>query len=113
MTPDISSAPDLSGHWHGVLDTGTVKAKLGFRIAGDTAWLITGTRGEVALPLWLFWLVAVCLLSLVAGLFAQTLRTRRSLQRERLANRLIDHSPQRMRHRSPRAAPGRPKPFSP
>lgn len=44
--------PDISGDWHGVLDTGTVKAKLGLRIAGDTAWLTAGTRGEVALPLW-------------------------------------------------------------
>jgi dienelactone hydrolase len=52
MTPDISDHPDVSGHWHGVIDTGTVKAKLGFRIDGDTAWLITRTRGEVALPLW-------------------------------------------------------------
>src|ERR1700748_1198101 len=48
----------------------------------------------IALPLWLFWLVAVTLLGLAAALFAQTVRTRRSLQRERLANRLIDHSPQ-------------------
>ncbi len=48
----------------------------------------------IALPLWLFWLVAVTLLGLGAALFAQTVRTRRSLQRERLANRLIDHSPQ-------------------
>ena len=48
----------------------------------------------IALPLWLFWLVTVLLLGLAAALFAQTVRTRRSLQRERLANRLIDHSPQ-------------------
>ena len=54
----------------------------------------TFTDPAIALPLWLFWLTAVCLLGLVAALFAQTLRTRRSLQRERLANRLIDHSPQ-------------------
>lgn len=44
--------PDISGDWHGVLDTGTVKAKLGFRIEGDTAWLVTQARGEIALPLW-------------------------------------------------------------
>ena len=49
---------------------------------------------SMALPLWLFWLVAATLLGLGAALFAQTVRTRRSLQRERLANRLIDHSPQ-------------------
>ena len=48
----------------------------------------------VTLPLWLFWLVVVGLVALVAALFAQTMRARRSLQRERLANRLIDHSPQ-------------------
>jgi pimeloyl-ACP methyl ester carboxylesterase len=52
MTPDISDGPDLSGHWHGMIDTGTVKAKLGFRIDGDTAWLIIPARGEVALALW-------------------------------------------------------------
>ena len=48
----------------------------------------------IALPLWLFWLVTVLLLGLAVALFAQTVRARRSLQRERLANRLIDHSPQ-------------------
>ncbi len=48
----------------------------------------------IALPLWAFWLVVVALLGLAAALVAQTVRTRRSLQRERLANRLIDHSPQ-------------------
>ena len=53
-----------------------------------------GTEPVIALPLWLFWLAAATLLGLGAGLFAQTVRTRRSLQRERLANRLIDHSPQ-------------------
>jgi len=47
----------------------------------------------IALPLWLFWLAAVALLGLAAALLAQTVRTRRSLQRERLANRLIDRSP--------------------
>ena len=48
----------------------------------------------VSLPLWSFWLVAATVLALGAALFAQTLRTRSSLRRERLANRLIDHSPQ-------------------
>jgi diguanylate cyclase (GGDEF)-like protein/PAS domain S-box-containing protein len=47
----------------------------------------------IALPLWLFWLFAVTLLGLAAALVAQTVRARRSLQRERLANRLIDRSP--------------------
>ena len=46
------------------------------------------------MPLWVFWLVVVGLLGLAAALIAQTVRTRRSLRRERLANRLIDHSPQ-------------------
>jgi pimeloyl-ACP methyl ester carboxylesterase len=50
MTPPFSG--DLSGDWHGALDTGTVKAKVGFRIADQTAWLTTTSRGEVALPLW-------------------------------------------------------------
>ena len=43
---------DISDDWHGVLDTGTVKARLGFRIDGETAWLITRAQGEIALPLW-------------------------------------------------------------
>ena len=47
----------------------------------------------IALPLWLFWLVIAGLLGLGAALFGQTIRTRRSMQRERLANRLIDRSP--------------------
>ncbi|MBW8758043.1 MAG: EAL domain-containing protein [Burkholderiales bacterium] len=47
----------------------------------------------VTVPLWLFWLAAVALLGLGGALLAQTVRTRRSLQRERLANRLIDRSP--------------------
>jgi diguanylate cyclase (GGDEF)-like protein/PAS domain S-box-containing protein len=49
---------------------------------------------SVALPLWLFWLGTTAALGLAAALVAQTVRIRRSLQRERLANRLIDHSPQ-------------------
>ena len=48
----------------------------------------------VGLPLWLFWLGAATVLVLAGCLMAQTVRTRRSLMRERLANRLIDHSPQ-------------------
>jgi len=47
----------------------------------------------IALPLWMFWLVVVGLLGLGVALFAQTVRARRSMQRERLANRLIDRSP--------------------
>ena len=47
----------------------------------------------IALPLWLFWLAAVALLGLGGALFVQTVRARRSMQRERLANRLIDRSP--------------------
>jgi diguanylate cyclase (GGDEF)-like protein/PAS domain S-box-containing protein len=47
----------------------------------------------IALPLWAFWLTATALLGLAGALFAQTVRTRRSMQRERLANRLIDRSP--------------------
>ena len=53
-----------------------------------------GVEPAIALPLWLYWLAAATLLCLGVALFAQTLRARRSLQRERLANRLIDHSPQ-------------------
>jgi len=62
--------------------------------AGALAAPAAAPAPAIALPLWLFWLVAVTLLGLGAALFAQTVRTRRSLQRERLANRLIDHSPQ-------------------
>jgi pimeloyl-ACP methyl ester carboxylesterase len=43
---------DISGDWHGVLDTGTVKAKLGFRIDGETVWLLARPQGEIELPLW-------------------------------------------------------------
>ena len=61
-----------------------------------TASAAATARAEpaIALPLWLFGLVAATLLGLGAALLAQTVRARRSLQRERLANRLIDHSPQ-------------------
>lgn len=30
---------DLSGDWHGVLDTGATKVKLGLRFEGDTVWM--------------------------------------------------------------------------
>ena len=62
--------------------------------AGVAAPALAATDAPMVLPLWLFWLTAVTVLGLAAALFAQTVRTRRSLQRERLANRLIDHSPQ-------------------
>ncbi|MDP3633456.1 S9 family peptidase [Phenylobacterium sp.] len=42
---------DIHGHWHGVLDTGAVKVKLGFRLDGDTAWLDTRAAGVLELPL--------------------------------------------------------------
>jgi len=58
----------------------------------------------VAVPLWLLWLAAVALLGLGGALFAQTVRTRRSLQRERLANRLIDRSPNLVCVLDPRGA---------
>jgi diguanylate cyclase (GGDEF)-like protein/PAS domain S-box-containing protein len=92
--PDAQARPTAPGHarrLHVLLPAALVCATIGapaFAAAADTP------DPTVALPLWLFWLVAVCLVSLGAGLFAQTVRTRRSLQRERLANRLIDHSPQ-------------------
>jgi len=47
----------------------------------------------LTLPLWAFWLGTTSLLGLGGALAAQTLRARRSLRRERLANRLIDQSP--------------------
>jgi len=52
-----------------------------------------GAQAPMAPPLWLFWLVTATLLGLGAALVAQTVRMRRSLKRERLANRLIDNSP--------------------
>jgi len=58
----------------------------------------------VPVPLWLFWLAAVALLGLAGALLAQTVRTRRSLQRERLANRLIDRSPNLVCVLDPRGA---------
>jgi len=58
----------------------------------------------VPVPLWLFWLAAVALLGLAGALLAQTVRTRRSLQRERLANRLIDRSPKLVCVLDPRGA---------
>lgn len=42
---------DISGDWHGVLNNGSVKVKLGFRIEGGTAWLETRAAGVLALPL--------------------------------------------------------------
>jgi len=45
--------PDISGYWHGVLDTGTFKAKLIFNIEpeGSKVWLRTRTQGDIALAL--------------------------------------------------------------
>jgi len=69
------------------------------------AWAAASDAGAlVALPLWLFWLAAVALLGLGVALLAQTVRTRRSLQRERLANRLIDRSPHLVCVLDPRGA---------
>ncbi|MDO8802564.1 S9 family peptidase [Phenylobacterium sp.] len=42
---------DISGDWHGVLDTGSVKVKLGFRLDGPAAWLNTQAAGVVDLPI--------------------------------------------------------------
>ena len=61
--------------------------------APATAASAAAAQAAIAPPLWLFWLVTATLLGLGAALLAQTLRMRRSLQRERLANRLIDNSP--------------------
>lgn len=41
---------DISGDWHGVLNNGSMKVKLGFRLAEATVWLNTRTEGVVALP---------------------------------------------------------------
>jgi len=80
---------------------GTRETSVAPRIAGG--WLLLAclpaaaqsTAPEAsALPLWALWLLAVALLGLGAALAAQTVRMRQSLQRERLANRLIDQSPQ-------------------
>ena len=51
-------------------------------------------RARLGLPLWLFWLVAAACWAWPRPWSPRRVRTRRSLQRERLANRLIDHSPQ-------------------
>jgi len=64
--------------------------------AGASVPAVASTAGAppaLAPPLWLFWLVTAALLGLGAALVAQTVRMRRSLKRERLANRLIDNSP--------------------
>ena len=46
---------DLSEAWRGILDTGSVRAKLTVRLepagAGGAAWLSTRTDGDIALPL--------------------------------------------------------------
>jgi len=81
-------------------DGRVLRARLGaFALAAGSAPAIAASASPAApqpavmLPLWLFWLFAVTVLGLAAALLAQTVRTRRSLQRERLANRLIDRSP--------------------
>lgn len=43
--------PDISGDWHGVLDTGQVKVKLGFRFDGDTVWMNRRSGAVDPLPL--------------------------------------------------------------
>ena len=42
---------DLSGDWHGVLDTGATKVKLGVRLDGDTAWMHRRSGAVDPLPL--------------------------------------------------------------
>jgi diguanylate cyclase (GGDEF)-like protein/PAS domain S-box-containing protein len=74
--------------------TTPLAALLGTPAASFAASLPEGAAGaDVALPQWLFWLGAGALVGLGGALLAQTLRARRSVQRERLANRLIDQSP--------------------
>ena len=43
--------PDISGDWHGVLDTGAAKVKLGFRFDGDTVWMNRRSGAVDPLPL--------------------------------------------------------------
>lgn len=43
--------PDISGDWHGVLDTGATKVKLGVRLEGDTAWMNRRSGAVDPLPL--------------------------------------------------------------
>ncbi|CAN5727847.1 alpha/beta hydrolase [soil metagenome] len=43
--------PDISGDWHGVLDTGAAKVKLGIRFEGDTAWMNRRSGAVDPLPL--------------------------------------------------------------
>jgi diguanylate cyclase (GGDEF)-like protein/PAS domain S-box-containing protein len=68
----------------GVLGVAACLPASAFAAAGQDA---------LAAPLWLFWLVTATLLGLGAAFLVQTVRMRRSLKRERLANRLIDNSP--------------------
>jgi diguanylate cyclase (GGDEF)-like protein/PAS domain S-box-containing protein len=65
-----------------------------FACAGAVAAPVhSAAAPELSLPLWAFWLGTTSLLALGGALAAQTVRARRSLRRERLANRLIDQSP--------------------
>lgn len=43
--------PDISGDWHGVLDTGQAKVKLGIRFDGDTVWMNRRSGAVDPLPL--------------------------------------------------------------
>ena len=43
--------PDISGDWHGVLDTGQAKVKLGLRFEGDTVWMNRRSGAVDPLPL--------------------------------------------------------------
>lgn len=42
---------DISGDWHGVLDTGAAKVTLGFRFEGDTVWMNRRSGAVDPLPL--------------------------------------------------------------
>ena len=42
---------DIDGDWHGVLDTGAAKVKLGIRFEGDTAWMNRRSGAVDPLPL--------------------------------------------------------------
>ena len=42
---------DISGDWHGVLDTGAAKVKLGLRFDGDTVWMNRRSGAVDPLPL--------------------------------------------------------------
>ncbi|MES2721844.1 MAG: alpha/beta hydrolase [Pseudomonadota bacterium] len=43
--------PDISGDWHGVLDTGAAKVKLGLRFESDTVWMNRRSGAVDPLPL--------------------------------------------------------------